>query len=303
MRTRSACLAVVRRAVLWCACVGGLTTTAWAQWWTTYNPDLIVGEWSKDSASHPGEDIWTLKLEGTARDVITGINISISMTNSSSPFLVENASGNPVDANPATDGYTHFLLAPGSGNSPNFISLGDGVSGSRLYGCLAATGEYKWTANASVPVSGNGSLSGGFFPAPLSPGHPLPILEIAVPRASDTLTTGNAATGWCPGGLTVSCAVSEPGVSSSATVDYLNPSSPEPIERGIDFFSKIPAGDVNADGRVDINDLTIVLANYGEFDLLGRAGAGGMVRGRPRRLRKSRYQRPDDRVVELRRDR
>ena len=54
-------------------------------------------------------------------------------------------------------------------------------------------------------------------------------------------------------------------------------------------------GDANLDGRVDINDLTIVLANYGQT---GMEWAQGEFTGE----RHGGHQRPDDRVGQLRPD-
>ena len=56
--------------------------------------------------------------------------------------------GSPVDAETTVDGYTHFLLNPGSTSSPNYISLGDNVNSTGLYGRLAAAGKgiYAWNA-------------------------------------------------------------------------------------------------------------------------------------------------------------
>ena len=56
-------------------------------------------------------------------------------------------------------------------------------------------------------------------------------------------------------------------------------------------------GDANGDGKVDINDLTIVLSNFGQT---GCAWSQGSIGRRPRGQRG--HQRPDDRTVELRPD-
>jgi hypothetical protein len=44
--------------------VGGLTATACAQWWTTYNPDYIVGCWTESTYTSGSNDYacWTLSL-------------------------------------------------------------------------------------------------------------------------------------------------------------------------------------------------------------------------------------------------
>ena len=57
------------------------------------------------------------------------------------------------------------------------------------------------------------------------------------------------------------------------------------------LFSPLP-GDANLDGQVDINDLTIVLSNYGKI------GATS-VPGRLHRQRESGHQRPDHRVAPI----
>jgi hypothetical protein len=51
------------------------------------------------------------------------------------------------------------------------------------------------------------------------------------------------------------------GLKSSllAEVDYLNADAPQPIETPITFVSTLFAGDASGVGRVDVNDLTIVL--------------------------------------------
>ena len=54
-------------------------------------------------------------------------------------------------------------------------------------------------------------------------------------------------------------------------------------------------GDANGDGTVDINDLTIVLANYGR-------DRHGVEPGRIYRRRHGGHQRPDHRAGELRHD-
>ena len=52
-------------------------------------------------------------------------------------------------------------------------------------------------------------------------------------------------------------------------------------------------GDANSDGRVDINDLTIVLTNFGQT-------GHDLEPGRLHRRRHGRHQRPDDRAEQLR---
>ena len=125
--------------------------------------------------------------------MITDINISV--TNGNNAFIYESSAGTPVDAIPAPNVYTDFLLDPGGGSSPNytnFITLGDGVSSSRLYGCLAptATPKYAWSA-----ASGGTTLpKGGFSLGP----NPVSILQVVA--AGGTLgTTLNPATN-CPRG-------------------------------------------------------------------------------------------------------
>ena len=90
---------------------------------------------------------------------------------------------------------------------------------------------------------------------------------------SGTLTTGDASSDWCPKGLTVAYYLPEQNVLpplggkySSAAVGYLNQLAPQPIETNIVFLPKqqTPVGDANMDGHVDINDLTILLSNYGQ---------------------------------------
>ena len=56
------------------------------------------------------------------------------------------------------------------------------------------------------------------------------------------------------------------------------------------------AGDANLDGKVDINDLTIVLTNYGQTGM-------SWSHGRLQRRRQGGHQRPDHRADELRSDR
>ena len=106
MKIGTACLATVMRIVLPFACVAGLTATACGQWWTSYNPDPIIGVWTETSDGSYNR--WTLELEGTSKDdIITGINIKVSTT---SEFQWYSSSGSPVDAETTVDGYTHFLL-------------------------------------------------------------------------------------------------------------------------------------------------------------------------------------------------
>ena len=120
MKIGTACLATVMRIVLPFACVAGLTATAGGQWWTSYNPDPIIGVWTETSDGSYNR--WTLELEGTSKDdIITGINIKVSTT---SEFQLYSSSGSPVNAETTVNGYTHFLLNPGSTSSPNYISFG-----------------------------------------------------------------------------------------------------------------------------------------------------------------------------------
>ena len=58
MKRRITCLAAMARIVLALSFVAGAAATARGQWWTSYNPDLIVGEWTK--ASDRSYNRWTL---------------------------------------------------------------------------------------------------------------------------------------------------------------------------------------------------------------------------------------------------
>ena len=62
------------------------------------------------------------------------------------------------------------------------------------------------------------------------------------------------------------------------------------------LLTSVLPGDANVDGRVNINDLTIVLTNYGRTVRL----VAGLLRWRPQRH--GGYQRPDRRAGQLRHD-
>ena len=263
MKIGTACLAAVMRIVLPFACVAGLTATATAQWWTSYNPDPIIGVWTE--ASDGSYNRWTLELEGTSKDdIITGINIKVSTT---SQFQWYSSSGSPVNAETTVNGYTHFLLNPGSTSSPNYISLGDGVNSTELYGCLAATGKGIYTWNAIQNFEGGFSSAKG--PTGILGTGPVNILQVVVPSIASTQQ--DPVTG-VPGIFT---AIYESNVPVPATVDYLNSCAPQPIETPITFLKRLIPGDANADGRVDINDLTIVLAHFGQSSVAGGPGKMG----------------------------
>ena len=138
MKIRNACLAVVMRMVIALACLAGLTTTAAAQWWTNYNPNLIFGYWQGGPISGTNYDRWTLNLWGSSpTDVITDININV--TNGANAFVpgTSDALSNP------NDNATHFLLDRTTGSTQDFISLDghDKVSTGQLCGCLSPTGS------------------------------------------------------------------------------------------------------------------------------------------------------------------
>ena len=280
------------RIVLSLSFVAGAAATARGQWWTSYNPDLIVGEWTK--ASDGSYNRWTLELEGASNDdIITGINIKVSTT---SQFQWYSLSGSPVNAETTVNGYTHFLLNPGSTSSPNYISLGDNVNSTGLYGCLAAAGKgiYAWNAIQNF----DGGFSSAKGPTGILGTGPVDILQVVLP--SGALPSGQDASTGIPNALSVTYAVYDPSVSVSATVDYLNSCSPEPIDTPITFLSRLIPGDGEGDGKVDINDLTIVLTDYNQFDDRRHAGEAGMEAGELRQRSHGGYQRPDDRAGELR---
>jgi hypothetical protein len=269
MKTGTACLATVTRIVLPFACVAGLTATACGQWWTSYNPDPIIGVWTV--ASDGSYNRWTLELEGASDDdIITGINIKVSTT---SQFQWYSSSGGPVDAETSVDGYTHFLLNPGSTSSPNYISLGDDVNSTELYGCLAATGKGSYAWNAIQNFEGGFSSAKG--PAGILGTGPVDILQVVVPSSASTQQ--DSVTG-VPGIFTIPI-TSETNPPAPATVDYLNSCAPQPIETPITFLSELIPGDALGNGKVDVNDLTIVLANYGQSTIGGTPGKLGWREG------------------------
>ena len=106
---------------------------------------------------------------------------------------------------------------------------------------------------------------------------PSDILQVVLP--SGALPSGQDASTGIPNALSVTYAVYDPSVSVSATVDYLNSCSPEPIDTPITFLSRLIPGYGEGDGKVDINDLTIVLTDYNQLTIAGTPAKLGWRQG------------------------
>ena len=79
--------------------------------------------------------------------------------------------------------------------------------------------------------------------------------------------------------MSVTYAVDPPSASVSATVDYLN-SWPAGADRDADHVPEPPIPcDGEGDGKVDIDDLTIVLTDYNQLTIAGTPAKLGWRQG------------------------
>ena len=190
----------------------------------------FAGWWSRNSVTVSGTvmDRWTLTCEPTGSDTIaSAFDVGVEDT----AYLVTGNGPDPKwstrdqTTSASADGYTHFLFS-----AANVAQVQGSSADGELGDMVLAEGIYGagWTTATAV-------------------------LQIVTPAGEYTL---NATSGML-GGVTIEDGVFDGGppgvlVSGSNEVPIL-----------IQLPPPIP-GDANDDGRVDVNDLTIVLANFGQ---------------------------------------
>ena len=242
--------------------LGGASLEAWGSCWTTFNglgPDYTAGQWAQ----------WTVVYNGDSlHNGVGGAESAVSTC-----FIFENGvlmTGGSL--NLGTGNGTQFTLAsPASGQA---MEIAGGTN--EWLGSLADLG--MWNVALTSPDSAgshNRGDTGGevaaLYNTPMYNNNSGPLSAYGV-KAMDQLftlfdganpanvaivTTSNGTLAWryVAGSLTLGSGSAGQPVSGQYAVQ---------LDNAGDGVETVLPGDANLDGKVDINDLTIVLAHYNQ---------------------------------------